>query len=128
MSIMGTSLDQVDDLRSWLELVNELGELKVVEGAHWDLEIGAASDVNYRRTSPSALLFDRVVGYPQGARVLSSSMSNARRLGLTLRLGTDLDDRALVQALQSPTDYDAVFEYGLSALLAKLPSPDRADH
>jgi TetR/AcrR family transcriptional regulator, tetracycline repressor protein len=30
-------------------------------------------------------------------------------------------DRALVQALQSPTDYDAVFEYGLSALLAALP-------
>ena len=29
-------------------------------------------------------------------------------------------DRALVQALQSPTDYDAVFEYGLAALLATL--------
>jgi AcrR family transcriptional regulator len=29
-------------------------------------------------------------------------------------------DRALVQALQSPTDYDAVFEYGLNALLAPL--------
>ncbi|MCV7039319.1 TetR family transcriptional regulator [Mycolicibacterium moriokaense] len=29
-------------------------------------------------------------------------------------------DRALVDALQSPTDYDAVFEYGLSALLARL--------
>lgn len=29
-------------------------------------------------------------------------------------------DRALVEALQSPTDYDAVFEYGLSALLAPL--------
>ena len=34
-------------------------------------------------------------------------------------------DQALVQALQSPTDYDAVFEYGLSALLATLP-PVRA--
>ena len=31
-------------------------------------------------------------------------------------------DRALVEALQSPTDYDAVFEYGLSALLAPLRS------
>ncbi|MDG5485389.1 TetR/AcrR family transcriptional regulator [Mycolicibacterium gadium] len=29
-------------------------------------------------------------------------------------------DRALVEALQSPTDYDAVFEYGLNALLAPL--------
>ncbi len=29
-------------------------------------------------------------------------------------------DQALVAALQSPTDYDAVFEYGLAALLAPL--------
>jgi AcrR family transcriptional regulator len=29
-------------------------------------------------------------------------------------------DQALVAALQSPTDYDAVFEYGLGALLAPL--------
>jgi TetR/AcrR family transcriptional regulator, tetracycline repressor protein len=31
-------------------------------------------------------------------------------------------DQTLVQALQSPTDYDAVFEYGLNALLSQLPS------
>lgn len=31
-----------------------------------------------------------------------------------------LPDRALVEALQAPTDYDAVFEYGLDALLARL--------
>lgn len=30
-------------------------------------------------------------------------------------------DHALVQALQAPTDYDAVFEYGLDALLSTLP-------
>jgi TetR/AcrR family transcriptional regulator, tetracycline repressor protein len=32
----------------------------------------------------------------------------------------DWPDRSLVEALQSPTDYDAVFEYGLNALLAPL--------
>jgi AcrR family transcriptional regulator len=32
----------------------------------------------------------------------------------------DWPDQALVTALQSPTDYDAVFEYGLEALLARL--------
>lgn len=32
----------------------------------------------------------------------------------------DWPDQGLVQALQSPTDYDAVFEYGLNALLAPL--------
>jgi AcrR family transcriptional regulator len=38
-------------------------------------------------------------------------------------------DQALVEALQSPTDYDAVFEYGLEALLtplrARRPAPRR---
>jgi len=33
-------------------------------------------------------------------------------------------DQALVAALQSPTDYDAVFEYGLNALLAPLRGRD----
>jgi AcrR family transcriptional regulator len=37
----------------------------------------------------------------------------------------DWPDKSLVDALQSPTDYDAVFEYGLNALLAQLPSPHR---
>lgn len=32
----------------------------------------------------------------------------------------DWPDQALVEALQSPTDYDAVFDYGLEALLAPL--------
>ena len=32
----------------------------------------------------------------------------------------DWPDQSLVEALQSPTDYDAVFEYGLNALLAPL--------
>jgi AcrR family transcriptional regulator len=43
----------------------------------------------------------------------------------------DWPDRALVEALQSPTDYDAVFEYGLDALLAplrKVANGDNADN
>ncbi len=35
----------------------------------------------------------------------------------------DWPDQALVQSLQSPTDYDAVFEYVLNALLSQMPSP-----
>jgi TetR/AcrR family transcriptional regulator, tetracycline repressor protein len=34
--------------------------------------------------------------------------------------GDDWPDRALVEALQFPTDYDAVFEYGLNALLSQI--------
>ena len=35
-----------------------------------------------------------------------------------------LADRALVEALQAPTDYDAVFEYALDVLMATLRAPD----
>ncbi|HEV7656239.1 MAG TPA: UbiD family decarboxylase [Mycobacteriales bacterium] len=98
---MGVSLEDIVDLRSWLEAVDGLGELRSVESADWDLEIGALSELNYKQPSPRALLFDRITGYPAGARVLTGSLSTARRLGLTLRLGDDLDDRSLVQALRS---------------------------
>jgi 4-hydroxy-3-polyprenylbenzoate decarboxylase len=98
------SLEDVDDLRGWLALVDGLGELRTVAGAHWDEEIGAASELNYRRPSPPALLFDEIQGYRRGLRVLTGSTANARRLGVTLRLGTDLDDRRLVEALRSRPD------------------------
>jgi UbiD family decarboxylase len=95
------SLGDVEDLRDWLTLAQELGEVRSISGAHWDKEIGAASEVNYRRPSPPALLFDDIAGYPSGQRVLTASLSNARRLGMALRLGTDLDDRRLVEELRS---------------------------
>ncbi|OEV12388.1 UbiD family decarboxylase [Streptomyces nanshensis] len=95
------ALDDVDDLRGWLALAEKLGEVRSIHGAHWDKEIGAASEANYKSAAPPALVFDDIVGYPPGMRVLTASMSNARRLGMTLRLGTDLDDRALIEALRS---------------------------
>jgi UbiD family decarboxylase len=97
---MQPSLSDVNDLRDWLELAEALGEVRHVDGASWDLEIGAVSEANYKRPSPAALLFDDVPGYARGQRVLTASMSNARRLGMTLRLGTDLSDRDLVEALR----------------------------
>jgi len=94
-------LEEVDDLRDWLALADELGDVREISGASWDREIGAASELNYKRPSAPALLFDDIEGYPSGMRVLTASMANARRLAMTLRLGTDLDDRDLVQALRS---------------------------
>jgi len=86
---MTNQLEDVADLRGWLELIDNVGELCHLDGAHWDEEIGAASQVNYLRPSPPALLFDNITGYRSGQRVLSASIANARRLGVTLRLGTE---------------------------------------
>src|SRR5687767_4700931 len=96
------------DVREWIERMEALGELQHVAGAHWNLEIGAISEVNYRRKPPAALLFDEVVGYPRGYRVLTGSLSNARRMGITLGLGPNMDSATLVQALRGkPLQWEA---------------------
>jgi UbiD family decarboxylase len=97
---MAASVEDIDDLRGWLDVVSDMGEVRTVEGAEWDLEIGAISEANYKRPSPPALLFDRVPGYAPGLRVLTGSTANARRLGVTMRLGADCDDKALVHELR----------------------------
>jgi len=89
-----------DDLRSWLALMEDLGELRVINGADWNLEIGAISRLNYKHPNPKALLFDNIIGYEPGFRVVTGTVSNARRTGVTLRLGDDLNNRDLVAALK----------------------------
>ena len=79
------------DLRDWIARIEELGELQHVSGAHWNLEIGTISEINYRRKPSAALLFDDIVGYPRGYRVLTGSLSNARRMAVTLGLDPNLD-------------------------------------
>lgn len=89
------------DLRTWLHAVEQMDELVVAEGADWDLEIGAISRLNYRQERPRAVLFDGIVGYPPGFRVLTGSISNPRRLGFTLGFGSGISSRAsLVAALE----------------------------
>ena len=88
------------DLRVWLEGVRGFGELKEVDGADWNLELGAISELNVRKTDNSALLFDGIVGYPPGFRVLTCSTSSPRRLSSILRLGVDPSRHSLVQKLR----------------------------
>ena len=96
------------DLREWIARIESLGELQHVAGAHWDLEIGTLSEINYRRKPPAALLFDEIVGYPRGYRVLTGSMSNARRMAVTLGLDPTLDTASLVQELRGkPMQWEA---------------------
>lgn len=87
-------------LRSYLDVIDGFGELRTVRGAHWDLEIGAIAELGYRGASSPALLFDDIVGYPGGSRVLTGATASPRRLGHTLRLGKDLDDAGVVAALR----------------------------
>src|SRR5262249_7016025 len=75
------------DLRGWLEQVEALGQLKRLEGAHWDLELGGIAELMHRRPRPQALLFDAIPDYPRGRRVLTNMLGTVQRLAVTT--GTD---------------------------------------
>jgi UbiD family decarboxylase len=87
------------NLREWLRAAQDHGELQTVTGAGWDLEIGALSQVNYRKRRPRALMFDEITGYPRGHRVLTGTVSNPRLLGSVLGLGWEFSDLELMDAL-----------------------------
>jgi UbiD family decarboxylase len=75
-----------NDLRELLELIEGIGELEVVEGADWNLEISALSELlcNAKAGRAPALLFDNIKGYPKGFRILSGTANSPRRLALSM--------------------------------------------
>jgi UbiD family decarboxylase len=83
------------DLRQLITALEEMNELRVVRGADWDLEIGTISELDYEHDGP-ALLFDEIVAYPAGYRVLTNAVDTLPRALLSVGLPTDLDvDSAL---------------------------------
>jgi UbiD family decarboxylase len=96
------------DLRAWLEEARRLGELRDVDGADWNLELGTISELNVKKAIPPALLFDKIPGYPAGHRVLTCSTSSPARLASILRLGGESSHHALVQKLRGkPAQWQA---------------------
>ncbi len=96
------------DLRAWLSTVDKLGELRSVEGADWNLELGAISELNVKKALPPALLFDRIKDYPKGFRVLTCSTSSPARLSSILRLPIQKTHQGLVEALRGkPAQWQA---------------------
>jgi len=97
-------MEKIRDLRDWLSKVDEIGELRRVEGADWDLEIGVITELNTRKGNSPALLFDQIKGYPKGYRVTSSALTSPRRLGITLGVPSASTFRELVEALRGKPD------------------------
>jgi len=88
------------DLRGWLSEVEKLGQLRRIHGAHWRLEMGAITEVLYRRGPypPPAILFDQIPGYPEDSQVLFGMICSVERMALTLGLPSVENGIALVRA------------------------------
>ncbi len=68
-----------DDLRGWLDQARKLDEVRDVEGATWQEEIGMASEVLQHTDPAPAALFDKIPGYPKGHRVLVNFFGGQRK-------------------------------------------------
>lgn len=78
------------DLREYIRSVDENGELRVVHGADWDLEIGAITEVVARSPAPKMLLFDNIRGYPPEFRIATNVVCSP----VTTALAFGLDPRS----------------------------------
>lgn len=73
-----------NDLREWMGEVQALGELKTVEGANWQEDIGRITEmVDHSEGSP-AVVFDRIPGYAPGRRVIVNCNGTPARQAVTL--------------------------------------------
>lgn len=69
------------DLREFLALLEERGELKNVHNAHWKLEIGAITELMAEQQGP-ALLFDKIPDHAEGFRVVTNMWASLARCAL----------------------------------------------
>ena len=88
------------DLRAFIEEVRVDGELEEVSAAHWNLEIGALTELFAEQVSTPALLFDDIPDYPKGRRVLSNVLYSPRRQALALGVAPELRGIPLVQEIK----------------------------
>ncbi len=89
------------DLREFIEKCEELGEVRVVEGADWDVEIGALSELKAATPDSPLLLFDKIKGYPPGYRVATIPFASARRTALGLGLPLERSKTDQVKTMRS---------------------------
>ena len=87
---------QFRGLRDWIEQVDKMGELLQVNGAHWDREMGAITQMltETGKGKAPAILFDEVPGYPKGYRTLYGQFSTIKRVALTLGLPLEYERKA----------------------------------
>ena len=90
------------DLRPWLKAVEDLGQLEVVSGGHWDLEIGALTEMILERLSaPPAVIFDAVPGYERGRRILVNMLETIERIAISLKMPANLPSIPFIDLLRA---------------------------
>ena len=88
------------DLREWLNRASENGYVKTIKGAHPNLEIGAVTEVS-GELDQKVLLFDEILGYPKGYRVVTNMSVSSQSIAMTLNIPTDLTSMGLIEQIEA---------------------------
>jgi UbiD family decarboxylase len=83
-----------NDLREFIRAADRHGEVAYVDGAHWDKEMGAVTEVLYRQKVEKSpmLVFDDIPGYPKGRRTAYGMFGSPFRLATVLGIDAALSD------------------------------------
>ena len=88
-----------DGLHGWIQKVQEMGDLRVVEGADCAKDIGQATELLNHHPDAPCVLFDSIPGHKKGYRVMVNLFGTPARIGLTFGLPTDLKKGELSQRM-----------------------------
>ena len=88
------------DLRDYLRIVEEMGDLQRIKGVDPNLELGAITELMAERDGP-ALLFDEIQGYKRGYRVAVNVFVPPRRAALLFGLNPDQSHLSMVSDWRS---------------------------
>lgn len=72
------------DLRDWLKAVESLGELRHVQGASCELEIGTLTDLVCHSARRNAVLFKNIPGYPPDYGIAVNPLGSVKRVAMTV--------------------------------------------
>ena len=90
-----------NSLRDFIAHVEASGEVKHVDGADWDLEIGLITEIEARSASAKLLLFDNIKGHESGFRVACNLFNTTRLVAMAYGLPEDTTGMELVRAMKN---------------------------
>lgn len=99
------------DLREWLAKEEKAGELEMLSGVDWRLEIGCLTYLNWRRKNSPGLLFDNIKGYPPGFKLLTSSTRTPGQVARMLDIPENLAPLQFLSLLRKKLkEWDNILE------------------
>lgn len=87
-----------NDLREFIKGAKDIGQYKLIEGADWNLEIGAVTEIGKLSANSPLFEFDKITGYPAGYRVVSNVVNTSERFALATSLPLEIKGIEQVKA------------------------------